>query len=335
MWPAKLAFSYPRWEIDSGNPLQYSWLIGCIVVVGGLWRLRRALGRGPLVALAFFAVSLAPMLGFVSLYTFRYSFVADHYQYVASIGVIALFAALVARRWPQPGVEYGMRYALPVVVLLTLGVLTWRQGHAYSDGEALWRDTLAKCPSSWLAHNNLAHILDRRGELDEAIFHYSRAVEEKPDLMEGHLNLGIALTVQGRFEEAVGHYANALELMPDFSVTHYNLGVALTQWGKLDEAIAHYRKAVQLEPSYAEAHDNLGVALIAQGKVDEAVAHLRAALEIQPDNARTHNNMAAAFYHKGMYAEAWKEILLCRKHGGEPHPGLVQVLSQRMAEPGE
>ena len=44
-----------------------------------------------------FGVTLAPALGFVNVYPFKFSFVADHFQYLASIAVIALVAAGIAR----------------------------------------------------------------------------------------------------------------------------------------------------------------------------------------------------------------------------------------------
>ena len=58
-----------------------------------LWLLRKRLGRGPLVAMLFFGFSLGPMLGFLDFYFMTYSFVADRFQYLASIGPIALGCA--------------------------------------------------------------------------------------------------------------------------------------------------------------------------------------------------------------------------------------------------
>src|SRR6266436_3039651 len=79
IWPSKLTFIYPRWDIASTHLLDYVWLlaglIGCMVI----YFLRRDLGRSIEVAAAFFVATLGPVLGFIMLYTFRYTFVADHY----------------------------------------------------------------------------------------------------------------------------------------------------------------------------------------------------------------------------------------------------------------
>jgi hypothetical protein len=93
VWPADLMFVYPRWRIDSGNPLQYIPPLGAAALVLLLWRWKDRLGRGPLAAACYFGVTLAPALGFLNVYPMRYSFVADHFQYLASIGVLTLVAA--------------------------------------------------------------------------------------------------------------------------------------------------------------------------------------------------------------------------------------------------
>lgn len=333
LWPAKLTFSYPRWSIDAGDPRQYAWLVACLGVAAVLFWKRRSFGRGPSAAVVFFVAALVPMLGFFSLYTFRYTLVADHYQYVASIGPIALFAAFVARRWRPPSLAYGVHYALPVAVLAIFGVLTWRQGHIYANEETLWRDTAAKNPSSLLAHNNLAELLNQQGRIEEAIVEYYEAVRTEPEFVGARLNLALCLMKQGRFEAAFEQLDEARRILPQFPVTYYNLGVVMDAMGKCDEAITYYRKAVQLDPDYWEAHANLGIGLMEQGKFDEAISCFREVLRVEPGRAVMRNNLAAAFYNKGMYAEAWKEIHLCRRAGFDPHPDLVKVLSQKMPEP--
>ena len=54
-------------------------------VVTALWFARRHVGRGALAAVLIFGGVLVPALGFFDVYPFRYSFVADHFQYHASM----------------------------------------------------------------------------------------------------------------------------------------------------------------------------------------------------------------------------------------------------------
>jgi len=324
IWPSKLVFSYPKWRINPDDPWQYSWLVGCFLVGLILWLRRGKISKPTIAALIFFAVSLAPTLGFISLYTFRYTFVADHYQYVASMGLVALFggAIAMARGRGQVPLRLGM-----IVLVLVYGVLTWKQASAYKDAETLWRDAISKNPRCAIAHNNLANILDRKGKTDDAMVHYYRAIEIDPSLAEVHLNLAIALTERQRYEEAADECKKTIELCPEFPEAHYRLGVALARQNKNAEALQAYAYAIRLKPDYAEAYNGMGVALVSLGRLDDAIACLSRALEIKTDYADAHNNIAAAFYFRKQFDQAWRHIQLCKQYGGRPHPGLIQALS--------
>ena len=91
-WPAELIFMYPRWLVSQADAGQY---VFPAAVLGGLatcWLARRR-SRAPLAAALFFVGTLFPVLGFLNVYMFVFSFVADHLQYMACVGVIAIVAA--------------------------------------------------------------------------------------------------------------------------------------------------------------------------------------------------------------------------------------------------
>jgi tetratricopeptide (TPR) repeat protein len=282
-WPANLAFSYARWDINPHDPLQYAWLAGCIVVALVLWRGCKVWGRGPIVAVVFFVATLSPMLGFFSLYTFRYAFVADHYQYAASIGLIALFAAAVSSpavaRHPE---SRGWKTALSVLLLLVLGVLTWNQAGVYRNIETLWRDTLAKNPNCWMAYNNLGREYARAGRLNEAVDNYRKSVQIHPGNAEGQFNLGFALASQRNFSEAIQHYTEALSITPGYLKAQYGLGHALLLEGRFDEAIVQLHKALQIDPNFGPALRDLGGVLMQEGRIDEATNCLQQELQNDP-----------------------------------------------------
>jgi tetratricopeptide (TPR) repeat protein len=288
-WPTQLTFSYPRWEINPRDPLQYIWLIACVAVALLLWWRRGALGRGPVAAVVFFVATLSPLLGLIPVYTFRYSFVADHYQYVASIGLIALFAAGVSRLAGTWQLGHNIRCTLSASLLAVLGALTWQQALIYQNSETLWRDTLAKDPNSWMAQNNLGDVLLKSGRIPEAIEHWVHALRVKPDFAEAHYNLGVALAQAGRIPEAIERWEQALRLKPDYPEAHYNLGTALGQAGRVGEAIRHFEQALRIKPDYAEAHCNLGVALEQAGRRRDAIGHYEQALRLNPDLAEARN----------------------------------------------
>lgn len=297
VWPLNLTFSYPKWDINPFELEQYVWLAGCVAVAALLWFGRRRVGRGLIAGIVFFVAALSPLLGFIWLYTFRYSFVADHYQYLACVGLIAPLSGIAATlplRMPSR-----LRQMLGGCLAITLACLTWRQAHVYRDLETLWRDTLAKNPASWMAHNNLGLVLRGRGELAKAEMHYRKALELKPDYPEAWNNLGQVFDDRNELERAELCYRHALRLKPNFPEALNNLGAVLTATGQLAEAIALLESALALAPARAEVHYNLANALRQAGRVDEAIKHYSVGLELQPTNARFHASLGLALALKG------------------------------------
>ncbi|MGA3181241.1 MAG: tetratricopeptide repeat protein [Verrucomicrobiota bacterium] len=322
IWPANLIFSYPRWSISASDPLAYVWLLATAAAGAAIWRARRWAGRSVEVAAVFFVVTLSPVLGFIMLYTFAYSFVADHYQYLACLGPLALAAAGMERGWGWMKIQSAVPRVLYCAALLTaLGALTWRQCGMYGNEETLWRATLARNPGSWLAHNNLGELYLRQGGVEKSVAQFRDALEIRPENADTHFNLGIALGLEGKDEEAIGQYRKALAGKPGDTEVRYNLANALVKHGKVDEAIAQYRRALELKPDYTEARNNLGVALFTKGELEEAIAQYRRALEIKPDYAEARNNLGAALVKEGRLEEAIAQYRLAL----EKEPGYAEV----------
>ena len=301
--PLNLAFIYSRWEIDATTVWQYLYPAGALGVGVLLWAFRERWGRGALTGVLFFFGTLTPALGFFNFYPMLYSFVADHFQYLASLGLLALAAAGGHRIWTRLGRSAAGPVALALVLALC-GLLTWRQGRVYADLETLWRDTLQKNAGAWIAHNNLANILKERGQLDQAIGHYRQALLLKPGSAQIHLNLADAHQARGESAAALRHYRRALKAKPDRVETHLKLGNALLGQNAIAEAIEHYRQALRLAPNLALAHSNLGAALAIQRQDAEAIEHYRRALQLKPDFAEAHNNLGRLLALQGQFAEA-------------------------------
>ena len=293
-WPLDLTFIYPRWQVSQNLWWQYLFpaaALSSLAVLG--WLSRRS--RAPLAGLLFFIGTLFPVLGFINVFPFRYSFVADHFQYLASVGIITLVAAGITftfeRRQPSHGPP---GYFLSGALVACLSILTWRQSAMYSDIETLWRTTIEKNPSAWMAHNNLGALLLKRGKVDEAIVHFQNALEIKPNEVGAEANLGNALLQKGRLDEAIAHYSTALQMRPADAEVHYNLGNTLLRKGQLEEAATHYQKALEIDPGYADAHNNLGILFFQQGKLAQAIAHYQKALELNPQDIQARANLAWA-----------------------------------------
>ncbi len=308
-WPHPLVFVYPRWEIDASQAESYLPLAAVGVTLLVLWSKRKGWGRPGFLAWAYFLIALLPVLGLLDHFFLRYSFVGDHFQYLASMGPLALAGAGLSA-----GLDLaakGDRFVKPVVcgmLVVVLGGLTWERTCVFRDDETLWHDTLAKNPACWLAHNNLGNVLSKQGQTEEAIRQYQEALRLKPDYADAHNNLGAVLGKQGQRDEAINQFREAIRLRPDHADAHNNLGVALGQKGRIDEAICQFQAAVRLKPGHADAHNNLGVALSTKGQTEEAVSQFQEALKLKPEYASARKNLDA---------------LLAAKAGSAPPHGTV------------
>src|SRR6266542_522370 len=307
IWPSNLTFIYPRWDIAPTHLLNFVWLLGGVIMCAAIYFLRRYLGRSVEVAAAFFVATLSPVLGFIMLYTFRYTFVADHYQYLACIGPIALASAGLVNLADTFKNSRTLILGAALFVPAVLATLTWRQAAIYGNIETLWRTTLARNPSCWMAHNNLGIVLFGKGQLDDAIAHYRTTLEMQRNFWDADYNLGSALLGKGQVDEAIFHCDKAVRMQPSDPDAQVSVANALLQKRRIDDAIVHYQKAVVIRPDYFLARYGLGHALLERGKLDEAIEHSRAALLIQPNNADCHTVLAVALDEKGQSAEAIKQ----------------------------
>jgi tetratricopeptide (TPR) repeat protein len=302
LWPSGLAFLYPHWRVEVTVP----WAAGLAATLGAaaaLWAFRRR-SLGPWVAFLFFVGSLFPALGFFNVYPFRFSYVADHWQYLPCLGAAAAAAYLLGRAGR----------AASVAVLAVLLTLTWRQAGIYRDLPTLYRDTLAKNPDCWMAHSNLGVYLMDHGSETEAVAHLREAVRLNADYSDGHNNLGNALSrrSEGR-AEAIREFERAITLEPGMWQAHANLGAALAATGgRLPEAVAQFREALRDAPEGAGARDlhaRLAGALEGvPGGLDEAVREFRAALDGDAGNAEVMSRLGLALDREGKADEALREL---------------------------
>jgi tetratricopeptide (TPR) repeat protein len=305
LWPHPLIFIYPRWEIDASRPTAYLPVLALGIILFLLWLNRRGRTGPVFFASVYFVVSLFPVLGFFNVYFFRFSFVGDHFQYLASLGPIALAAAGMTA--VLANFKKGKPFLEPVfcgTLLVVLGLLTWRQCGTYTDMKTLWRKTLAMNPDCWMARGNLGVCFYIEGRNEEAAEHFHQAIQINPNYFEAINNLGLVLAAQGRFDKAIENYRAALRINPDYYIALNNLGLAFAAQGRFDEAIENYRAALRINPDYHAALNSLGMALTARGRPDEAIADFRQAVRIQPHHADYHLNWGVALDQLGRTREA-------------------------------
>jgi tetratricopeptide (TPR) repeat protein len=270
-WPQQLTFFYPRWQVNDSSFLQYLYPSSFVALLLAAVLFQKKVGRGIAAALLFYVVTLFPALGFFNVAPMRFSYVADHFQYLASIGPIVLTISLLMmlfKKFPKvlkvPG---GVGVSL---VLILLGTLTWQQTRIYNNAETLWKDTIAKNPSSWISH----------------------------------MNLGVILSTRGRFEDALACYQQALRIKPDSAWTHNNIGTMMAEMGKSDLAVYHMKEALRFDGDYPEAYSNLGILFARQKNYNDAAHCLQMALKLAPENAWYYYNLGLILQQQEKLREA-------------------------------
>jgi len=316
LWPASLMFVYPHWEINSRNVSLYISAAALVALAIALILLARKT-RGPLAGFLFFIGTLFPVLGFLNVYPFRYSYVADHFQYLAILGMIVPVSSgltILARRAP---VRKSVPVMIAAIVLTTLGAATAKQSADYKDYETLFRASVARNPGSAFLHSNLGVVLMATGRDAAAAGEFEQAVRLAPGDPDYRVNLGLALAqAPGKLGEAVEQYRAALRINPDLGPAHLNLGLAYTAMpGHLQDAIEEYQWAIAVygtaargRPDMWEAHFNLGLAYAQiPGREPDAITEYRKALELKPDSALAHFQLGNALHKTSRLSEAIAE----------------------------
>ena len=308
LWPTNLSVIYSRWDIHATDPLAWGYLVAAAALALALWHFRHQIGRGPLAGALFFAVTLSPVLGFVDYGYMEFSFVADRFQYLAGLGVMAVVIGAAA---------YGVRrlsdmwqkvmLGVVVVALVMLGRLTWQQQGVWRDNETLWSHVITLNPQAQNAHYNLGYALYKQTRYAEAVDAYLVSIEQRPDYAAAHASLGIALNKLGRYDQAETHLRRAIALDPktkQIKYRHLHLGDALYKQTRYAEAVDAYLVSIEQHPNDAVAHSNLGMALNKLKRYKEAETHLRRAIALDPQAQDAHLNLSDALYNQGRYEEA-------------------------------
>jgi protein O-mannosyl-transferase len=304
VYPSPLIFFYPRWKPDNGTGWQYLFPVAAIITLAALWIARKRIGRGPPAAALFFGGTLFPALGFLNVYPFRYSYVADHFQYLACLGVLvpAACAILYAGRWMQgrlrsSGVLPVM--LVPALLVAACVVLTIRESYKYADELTLWTATAEKNPTSWAVYSNLGMLQMRAGKLAEAERSLQTAIRLDEGAAETRGNLGAIYLLQSRLSQAEEMFRQALQRNPQYEEALRGLGAALALQKRSAEAIGYLESACREGPKNAINFSTLGEALNDVGRTDDAIAAMETALRLDPSDLQTRLEVGQLLYSSG------------------------------------
>ena len=296
LWPEHLVLIYPRWDVPSQAGGWTLYLAAAVLVTVALWLGRRR-SRGPLAAWLLFVGTLFPALGFFNVYPFIFSYVADHFQYQATLGIIAAASAGAALLFDRAAPAFqACGWAIALVAVSGLALISNAHCETFADQRALLEATLEQNKGCWMAHDGLGVWYKDHGHPGRAIGHFQEAIRLRRDYPQAHNNLGLCYEDRGELDRAIAEFQEALRLKGDFAEAHNNLGSALGRSpGRSAEAMAEFQEAVRLQPEFAEAHDNLGTALMKMpGRLNDAIAQYEQAVRLGPALADAHANLGNA-----------------------------------------
>ena len=339
IYPLNIAFSYPKWSVDSTVVSNYFPSLTFLFLIFVLWFFRSNLGKGPLVAILFFSGTLFPALGFFNIYYMRYSFVTDHFQYLACIGPIALFSVLFTVFTTSTSKSFDsvkiLRYFPPtctVLVLLLLCIVTWKQAHIFKSNEALWRDTIKKDPSSGRARVGLGREMRKQGKHEEALEHFRKAVVLQPNLHEAHYKLAQEYHYKGELSLATSELKRSLEIEPTYYFAIDGLARALAEQGNLVKALQLSRQCASLKPSFVPGIVTLATILEKMGNLQEAQAYYERLIKLDSNSYKNYLNLGNFLYRTGNIEEAilnFKKAILLNSSSTEALYNLGNALGQQ------
>ncbi len=262
--PVGLSFNYPRFQIDPAAFESYLPTAAALLTAAVAWRFREGWGRPVVLAGGVYGALLFPVLGFFDLFGMRYAHVADHWQYLACLPVLAGVGAGVAS---LPGRLRALRMPLVVGVLLGFAWTSFQHAKLFVDDDTLFRHALEQQPRSVLASNNLGNRLLSDRRYAEAIPYFERSIESGARIAAPYVNLGIAReAVTGRLSEGVRYYEMALEVEPGQPQALHYLAIERRENGDPDAAEGLLRRALEAHPTYLPGLRMLAGILEAQGR---------------------------------------------------------------------
>jgi tetratricopeptide (TPR) repeat protein len=305
--PADLSPLYAPGVVAPSLPHLLPFAAG-LALAGWAWARRASWGRHVLFALGFFTLNLLPVIGLVAMSYMRYSWVADHFAYLAVVGIAGLAAGALGALARKTPVGAGVAAAV-------LAALFAIESHAYAavfhDSAVLWTYVLGRDPGSWTAEDHLGEVDVQAKSFPSAIAHYEAAVRLKPDLPEAHSSLGYALLLAGRPTPAIAELREAIRL--GYVKAHTNLGNALAQTGDVNGAIAEQRQALQSQPDSPDVEVNLANVLTQADRVPEALPHYERALRLDPDFFEGRYNWAIALVQLDRMQDAADQLELAAR----------------------
>ncbi len=255
-WPSHLNLM----PLHPGYSLSWSQVAMALVVLCGLsaWILTHRKYGYLVVGWLWFLGTMVPTIGIVQIQVAAWD---DRYAYIAYMGLFIMCCwgiADMAERYSMP------RPVLPVAslaVLLALSVATRQQVEVWKDSFTLWTHVLevSRNHRNWVADARLGSYYFHQNQDEQALLHYSRAAEDRPDDFGILTRLAVTEHRLGNLKQALAYYQRALAVSRDNDLDAQffaNMGHVYDRLGDSANALRCYRSAQGLSASTTTPAEN-------------------------------------------------------------------------------
>ncbi len=153
---------------------------------------------------------------------------------------------------------------------------------SFEDIKYLRKLSKDKFKKDWSIFYALGIAYGNKGEYNNAIEAYQKAVEINPKNDDPYNNMGIAYDEKGDYNNAMEAYQKVVEINPKDDKAYNNMGIAYYDKGEYDNAIKAFLKALKLNPKKDVAYYNMGINYGKKGEYDNAIEAFRKVFELNP-----------------------------------------------------
>lgn len=304
--PNSLSIIYPQWDLSLNQPLNIFSLYFNTAILLLLIGLFLKGYKWFAIALVFNILTILPNFGFLNLNEFSNSFVADRYQYLASIGVLVLSVELLT------GFLKGLLQKIVlIVVLIIFGALTWSQTHVYQNQESFWKNVIETNPKSSIGYDNLGDYFLHRGQISLAIRNYTTAIQLDSSNADSYLNRGKAFFSLRKNEKALSDFNHALKINKNDAIALNNRAGIYQLLGDNKRAIKDLNRSLKLKPDYSSAYYNRGLLYFIEEDLASAEADLNKAIKLNPNYGDAYQVRGNLMFNKmgnaSSSCEDWKK----------------------------
>ena len=233
-------------------------------------------------ALLYFFITLLPVSNIIPLGIPM----AERYLYMPSLGFCIVLGVILAKisqlkiggvgsdptkaptlMWGLTPLKSASILSL-ILLLLFYSITTINRNKIWANNFVLWEETVKNSPDSSRAYNNRGNAYGKKGQYDQAIKDFNRAIELKPDDALAYNNRGNAYQYKGEYDQAIKDISRAIELKPDYALAYNNRGYTYGEKREYDLAIKDFNRAIKLKPDFAEAYYNREIAYEKKSEYD-------------------------------------------------------------------